>query len=45
MEPLPHLPVESLIVSLTADRVGTYFDGIVLGEVQRYELPQLHPGA
>jgi len=30
-----------LVEVLTADAVKTYFDGIVLGEVNRYELPQL----
>jgi hypothetical protein len=30
-----------LVEVLTADAVKTYFDGIVLGEVHRYELPQL----
>ena len=31
----------SLIAVLTAERVKAHFEGIVLGEVRRYELPQL----
>jgi len=31
----------TLVAALTAKAVKTYFDGIVLGEVHRYELPQL----
>ncbi len=31
----------TLVATLTANYVKAYFDGIVLGDVHRYELPQL----
>lgn len=31
-----------IVTLLTSERVRAYFDGIALGDVLRYELPQLH---
>ena len=33
---------EHLCTHVTAERVRAHFAGVVLGDVQRYELPQLH---